>query len=35
MITLSLEYNSFFRNDVIFVPWNHDTIASTCADEGI
>ena len=23
----NLQYNGFFRNDVIFSPWNHDAIA--------
>ena len=23
---LNLQYNDFFKNDVIFSPWNHDAI---------
>ena len=34
-VTVNLQYNGLFTNYVIFSPWNHDAIASTCFDVDI
>ena len=34
-VNISLQYNGFYRNDIIFSPWNHDAITWTCFDDGI
>ena len=34
-VTVILQYNGFFRNDIIFSPWNYDRITRTCFDDGI